>query len=209
MGDYMAMPNDCLRYANAPIERALVAVESSANSFAIGVVGGRLERQPRTKAEAVQTALSLKAQGFNYSMGCRQVNQANLGKYGLDHESVFDPRKNALAGTAIYDECNQRAVVKFGNGMAATRAALSCYYSGNFNRGQQKEGNQPSYVDKVLANLTPEARKELPLAIPVVAKGGKAPKPQSVPKTENLAGSGKEEAKPGTCQKFCVRGQNS
>jgi type IV secretion system protein VirB1 len=165
------LPNDCMQYVTNPIERAVVTVESSFNPYAIGVVNGRLERQPRNKQEAVATALNLKRLGFNYSVGCRQVNQANFSKYGLDIESAFDPEKNALAGSAIYGECLQRAVAKFGNGIEATKAATSCYYSGNFKRGQQKEGNQPSYVDKVLANLLPGERNIVAQAIPVIAKG--------------------------------------
>lgn len=155
MADYLPPDNGCMRYVSAPIERAMVTQESSFNPYAIGVVGGVLDRQPRNKQEAIATALSLKAQGYNYSMGCRQVNQANLAKYGLTHETVFDPEKNALAGSAIYDECHNRAVAKLGSGFSATKAALSCYYSGNFTRGQQKEKDQPSYVGKVLAHLSP------------------------------------------------------
>lgn len=172
------MPNDCLHYATAPIERALVTIESGFNPYAIGVVNGRLQRQPRNKDEAVATALNLRKLGFNFSMGCRQVNQANLAKYGLDIETVFNPEKNALAGSAIYDECLTRAVAKFGNGIAATRAALSCYYSGNFTRGQQKEGNQPSYADKVLAHIAPGEQQVVSQAIPVVATGPLSTKPK-------------------------------
>lgn len=169
MADFMP-PNDCMRYAAAPIERAQVAVESSFNPYAIGVVGGRLVRQPRNKSEAVATALNLKALGYNYSMGCRQVNQANLAKYGLTHETVFDPKKNALVGSSIFDECNNRAVAKLGEGILATKAALSCYYSGNFSTGQKREGNKPSYVEKVLARLEPDGFKASPQPVPVAAK---------------------------------------
>lgn len=177
MADLPALDNDCMRYARAPIERAVVAIESAFNPFAIGVVNGRLARQPRTKEEAVATALSLKAKGYNYSMGCRQVNHANLVKYGLDHESVFDPLKNSLVGSAIYEECRTRAAAKFGDRNSVIRAALSCYYSGSFTRGQQKEGNSPSYAEKVLGNISGGAKPSL--AIPVVAFKGTKPRDQS------------------------------
>jgi type IV secretion system protein VirB1 len=177
MADYLPLENDCLRYATAPIVRALVKQESSFNPYAIGVVGGVLDRQPRNKQEAIATALSLAAKGYNYSLGCRQVNQANLTKYGLTLETVFEPEKNALAGNAIFGECSNRAVAKLGGGISATKAALSCYYSGNFIRGQQKENNQPSYVEKVLAHLTPGELKDLGQPVMVAAKTErKAPK---------------------------------
>ena len=168
MVDFVASDNDCLRYVKAPIEHGIVAAESSFNPYAIGVVGTSLVRQPRNKAEAVATALALKAQGYDYSMGCRQVNQSNLAKYGLSLDTVFDPLKNSMAGSAIYDDCFTRAVAKFGDGVSATRAALSCYCSGNFTRCQRKEGNSISYVDKVLTNMPGGAKPEVALAIPVL-----------------------------------------
>jgi len=168
MVDFVAPDNDCLRYVKAPIEHGIIVVESSFNPFAIGVVGGALVRQPRSKAEAVATVLALKAKGYNYSMGCRQVNQANLAKYGLTLDTVFDPLQNSIAGSAIYDDCSTRAVAKYGDGISATRAALSCYCSGNFTRCQQKEGNSISYVDKVLSNTPGGAKQEVALAIPLV-----------------------------------------
>lgn len=178
MADFNAPDNDCLRHAQTPIAQAIARVESSFNPFAIGVVGGALARQPRNKAEAVATALALKAGGWNYSMGCRQVNQSNLAKYGLDHESVFDPVKNAKAGDDIHNECFTRAVARYGIGDLSTRAGLSCYYSGNFTRGQQKEGNKPSYVDKVLASLPSGSAPQVGLAIPVVPKGKSKRQPE-------------------------------
>lgn len=170
-----------MRYATAPIERALVAVESSFNPYAIGVVNGRLDRQPRNKQEAIATALSLKAQGYNYSMGCRQVNQANLAKYGLTHETVFDPQKNALVGASIYDECRHRAIAKLGDGISATKAALSCYYSGNFSTGQAKEGSKPNYVEKVLAHLEPDGFKAVEQPVPVAATAARITPPHGSP----------------------------
>jgi type IV secretion system protein VirB1 len=170
-----AQAQDCNRFTSSSLERALVKTESSANPFAIGVVNGYLKWQPRNKEEAVATALALKAAGYNFSMGCRQVNLYNLRKYGLDFESVFDPEKNSRTGTDIYNECFGRARAKFGDDYTTTRAALSCYYSGNFTTGQRKEGKQ-SYVDKVLTNLVP-GEQGIPGSIPVVSTktpGGKA-----------------------------------
>lgn len=69
----------------------IVTVESSFNPYAIGVVGGRLERrQPKTEEEAVVTAKYLANHGWNFSMGLAQINRYNLQKYGLDYHSVFD-----------------------------------------------------------------------------------------------------------------------
>jgi type IV secretion system protein VirB1 len=158
MADYIAFDNECLRHAQTPIAQAITSVESAFNPYAIGVIGGALVRQPRNKAEAVATVIALKSAGWNYDLGCRQINKANLSKYALDLDTVFDPSKNAAVGSAIYDDCRKRAVGHFG------------YNSGNFSTGQRSIGGKPSYADKVLAALPASATPRPGLAIPVVAK---------------------------------------
>ena len=68
----------------AQVMRHVVHVESSANPFAICVVGAQLVRQPKTLEEAVATAKMLESGGFNYSLGAAQVNRVNFRKSGLD-----------------------------------------------------------------------------------------------------------------------------
>lgn len=144
--------------------KGVVSTESSWNPYAIGVVGGRLDRQPRSLAEAVATARELERQGFNFSMGLGQVNRYNLSKYGETYETVFEPCRNLKAGSAILKDCFQRAKAQIGDDQQALRAAFSCYYSGNFTRGfRPDKAGQPSYVQKVVANATGTAEP-----IPVV-----------------------------------------
>jgi type IV secretion system protein VirB1 len=166
----------CAPYAQDRLESGLLQTESSGNEFAIGVVGGHLVRQPRNRTEAIATAISLEAQGFDFSVGCRQVNRANLRRYGLTLQAAFDPQANSMAGRDIYRECLGRAKSTFGQDDMAVRAALSCYYSGNFIAGQRKEGNQPSYVDKVLRNSRSDQSSVLEPAIPVVPTMPEHPK---------------------------------
>ncbi|WP_186118630.1 lytic transglycosylase domain-containing protein [Burkholderia gladioli] len=127
---------------------AIVATESSGNPYAIGIVGAHLDRQPRSRDEAIAIARDLEARGYNFSMGLGQVNRFNLARLGETYESVFDPCRNLRAGSAILTECYQRAAPRFSGPADALRAALSCYYSGNFTTGI-KQG----YVRKVVANI--------------------------------------------------------
>jgi len=167
--DFNALAQECGVQHNQIILQAIVKTESAFNPFAIGVVGGYLERQPKNKEEAVATALALKARGINYSTGLSQVNQSNFERLGLNHSTAFDACPNLKAGATIYKECLDRAALKFGLGEQATKAALSCYYSGNFMRGQQKEGGYaPSYVEKVVSNVSSDLSGNSTLAIPVV-----------------------------------------
>lgn len=135
--------------------KAVVTTESSWNPYAIGVVAGRLERQPRSLDEAVATARELERQGFNFSLGLGQVNRHNLAQYGASYESIFDPCRNLQASGAILQDCFVRAKKRLGDDQQALRAAFSCYYSGNFTRGfRTDQAGQPSYVQKVVANAS-------------------------------------------------------
>lgn len=129
----LAVPADMMQH--------VVRVESSFNPYAIGVVGGRLVRQPRSLSEAVSTARMLEREGYNFSLGLAQVNRHNLASQGLDsYEHAFGVCPNLRAGAKILADCYRRAKDDWGR-------ALSCYYSGNF-----VTGFRHGYVQKVLAS---------------------------------------------------------
>jgi type IV secretion system protein VirB1 len=130
----LAVPSEVMHH--------VVRVESSYNPYAIGVVGGRLARQPKNLPEALATVRMLEGRGFNFSIGLAQVNRYNLDKYGLDsYEKAFEPCANLQAGSRILAECYQRANGDWGK-------SFSCYYSGNFSTGF-KHG----YVQKIYASV--------------------------------------------------------
>lgn len=164
MFDFVALAQECAPTVAHQTMAAVVNVESGYNPFAIGVVGGRLARQPKNIDEAVATAESLEQSGYNFSVGIAQVNRYNLPKYKLDYRAAFEPCANLRAGSKILEDCYTRASGKFADSQGALQAALSCYYSGNFARGfRPDEPGKPSYVQKVLASAGAPA-----LAIPVV-----------------------------------------
>ena len=138
------------------IMRHVARVESGFNPYAIGVVGGRLARQPRTLGEAVSTARMLEARGINFSLGVVQVNRYNLSRYGLgSYEQAFSTCPNLHAGARILRECYDRA--------GDWGKAFSCYYSGNFTTGYRH-----GYVQKVMASMASTAPAATP--IPVILK---------------------------------------
>ena len=129
----LAVPHEVMHH--------VVRVESSFNPYAIGVVGGRLVRQPKTLPEAVATVRMLERRGYNFSLGVAQVNRYNLGKYGLDsYEKAFEVCPNLQAGSRILAECYQRSQ-DWGK-------SFSCYYSGNF-----VTGFRHGYVQKIYASM--------------------------------------------------------
>lgn len=138
----------------------VVRVESSFNPYAIGVVGGRLARQPRNLPEAVSTARMLEREGYNFSLGLAQVNRYNLSRQGLgSYEQAFAVCPNLQAGARILAECYGRSGRDWGK-------ALSCYYSGNFTTGFRH-----GYVQKVFASWQQSAGSDGEAgAIPLVER---------------------------------------
>ncbi|MDY7805383.1 lytic transglycosylase domain-containing protein [Burkholderia stagnalis] len=142
---------------------ALVRTESGFNPYAIGVVGGHLQHQPRSLDEARATTRALAARGFSYSVGLAQVNDRNFAKVGLDDATMFEPCRNLRAGGAILTECFARSSGTGRPAQAALQAALSCYYSGNFTTGFSS-----GYVSRVVASARSNAREGGLGPIPVV-----------------------------------------
>ncbi|MBY4949545.1 lytic transglycosylase domain-containing protein [Cupriavidus respiraculi] len=177
------MAAECAPTVPAQTLRAVVRTESSWNPYAIGMVGGRLVRQPVTHAEAVATARALFARGYNFSLGLTQVNRTNLAAYGETLETVLKPCRNLRVGGAILADCFERARPRFLEQAAAWRAALSCYYSGDFARGLRPDvAGGTSYVERVLANAATaeadaaaNADASVPMPIPVVPSVPRTP----------------------------------
>ncbi len=143
----------------------VVRVESSYNPYAIGVVGGRLVRQPKNLPEALATVRMLEGRGFNFSIGLAQVNRYNFDKYGLEsYEQAFEPCANLKAGSKILAECYQRAKGDWGK-------SFSCYYSGNFSTGFRH-----GYVQKIYASVRQGREAEADGGVPSIEVVGRAAK---------------------------------
>ena len=131
---FLALALACAPQVHPDTARAIASVESSFNPYAIGVVGGQLQRQPRTRAEAVATIDALRADGWNYSVGLGQINVGNFARLGLTPGSALDPCMSLTAMQSVLGECYARAASSHA-AQVALRFALSCYYSGNFTTG--------------------------------------------------------------------------
>jgi type IV secretion system protein VirB1 len=189
MLDFLVLSQQCAPVVDVRTMAALVRVESGFNPYAIGVVHGRLERQPRNLPEAVATAKYLESNGYNYSVGLSQVNRYNFARYGLTLETAFEPCANLGAGSKILTGCFTSARGRFGTDQNALRAALSCYYSGNYTTGFNQ-----GYVQRVVANATDSGVKPIPV-VPAIdrsaatdrpkAAGNARAKPDATPKDDS------------------------
>ena len=130
----LAVPTEVIQH--------VVHVESAANPFAIGVVGGQLVRQPRNLDEALATVRMLEANGYNFSVGLAQVNRYNLGKYGLaSYDEAFQVCPNLVAASRILADCYASAGGDWGK-------SFSCYYAGDF-----VTGYRDGYVQKIYDSI--------------------------------------------------------
>lgn len=139
--DYNQLLQQCTNGVHPVVMHGIISQESSFNPYAIGVVKGRLSRQPQNLSEAVAAVKALSAAKKNYSMGLAQVNKRHMKRFGFTPETIFEPCANVKAGATIFKECHQWAKSKLGSKPESYGAALSCYYSGNFTTGFKRYGN--------------------------------------------------------------------
>jgi type IV secretion system protein VirB1 len=149
---FIALATVCAPLVNPGTAHAIASTESALNPYAIGVVAGRLEYQPRFASEALATAQSLRTQGRNFSVGLAQINVHNLDRLGLSLDDGFDSCKNLAAMQTVLRDCYERAESK-NEPQFVLRRALSCYYSGNFTTGFRH-----GYVNRVVSNAQKTAR---------------------------------------------------
>jgi type IV secretion system protein VirB1 len=151
---------------------ALVRTESGYNPYAIGVVGAHLAHQPRSRDQALATVAELERLGYDFSLGLSQVNRRNFARLGENAATMFDPCRNLHAGATILKHCFAQAASRWANQQMALRAALSCYYSGNFSTGFSA-----GYVQRVVAGagLAAPDVAQTALPIPVLPDSGAGP----------------------------------
>jgi type IV secretion system protein VirB1 len=166
--DFISLAQQCAPQVSPSTMAAIVRTESGFNPYAIGVVHGRLARQPASEAEAVATVHALERDGWNFSVGLAQVNRSNWPVYGLGERSAFDPCRNLAAGAAILQGClglarraHARAPV---DAQSDLLASLSCYASGDFSTGYRT-----GYLQRVVGNASAASAPTTSVVVPAIA----------------------------------------
>lgn len=147
IGELVALLMTCAPDIHPTTMQAITRHESSLHPYAIGINGDqRLRDQPKKREDAVALAKTLIAQDIDFDAGLGQINVRNWEWLNLTAETVFDPCTNLQAAQTVLKHCYQRASKHKPDDQAALQAALSCYNTGNFERGFKN-----GYVQKVLA----------------------------------------------------------
>ena len=136
--------------------------ESRLDTLAIGdnTTGRRFH--PRSRQEAVQTALTLIASGHSIDMGIGQINSRTAPGLGLTVFGAFDACQNMAAAGAMMER-SYRKVAGAGSAQRSLAAMLSIYNTGNSWRGF---GN--GYVGRVYraaATIVPQLGRTAPVAV--------------------------------------------
>jgi type IV secretion system protein VirB1 len=161
--DIAALGRRCLPMAPLSTLNAIVRVESGGNANAMDIdfpksllkrwrlPDGtlRLKRQPATPEEALAWLRYFEQHAISVDVGLMQVSTAEAHKRGVAPESLLDPCNNLRTGWEILKEAYQAEVRIYGPGQTALQHALSCYNTGNTDRGFDN-----GYVQRVLAALS-------------------------------------------------------
>jgi type IV secretion system protein VirB1 len=150
---FLAAAMQCAASVHPSTSFDVVRVESNFNPYAIAEIVPKNERlhgrkgvishQPDNRADALRVVKRLAAQGRRYSVGLMQITSTNFRYYGVTAGDLLDPCTNLSVFERILTDCYRRG--------GSLKRALSCYYSGNFDTGQQPESafNQSSYVQRI------------------------------------------------------------
>lgn len=139
-----ALISQCVPWVHPKTMGAIIRHESGGNPYRLldnGPAGVPLGHRVVTsytatsKAEAVQIATTLIAQGHVVDMGLTMVSSPNLSKLGMTVEQMFEPCSNLRAGGRILSDFYSKALVTSRSEDRALVKAVSAYNTGSFSRG--------------------------------------------------------------------------
>ena len=170
---FLAAAMQCAASVHPSTSFDVARVESGFNPYAIAEIVPKSERapgsndvishQPDNRADALRVVKRLAAQDRRYSVGLMQITSTNFRHYGVSAGDLLDPCTNLSVFERILTDCYRRG--------GSLKRALSCYYSGNFDTGQQPESafNQSSYVQRI-GYVVPSTQDDKQRHVVVTAK---------------------------------------
>ncbi|MBY2964887.1 lytic transglycosylase domain-containing protein [Rhizobium leguminosarum] len=162
---------------------AVVSLESRFKPFPIRINSGSpLERQPASKAEAIELATSLIADHQNIQVGLGGIGMEELRKLKLSISDAFDPCLNLKATATLLDSYYRLSLRAGADASHAENVMLQSYYG----RDDPSVGKMVKYDRQVRQEMVPlssnlasvaiaEPREEVPLE--ESADGEAAPAP--------------------------------
>lgn len=145
---FLDLAQNCAPQVATETIAAVVSVESGFQPLAIRInTDHPLAEQPKTRAEAIETATILISEGHDIDLGLGGINSGNLGRLGLSVSDTFDFCLNIKASAALLEGYYQVAL-QSGSTTAQAEAVMLRSYFGN---GDASVGEMVGYDKKVLA----------------------------------------------------------
>ncbi|EDQ7907740.1 lytic transglycosylase domain-containing protein [Salmonella enterica] len=149
---FLSLAMHCAAAIHPDTSAIIARAESGFNPYAIAEIrparehpsgpGHVISHLPDTRNAALHIISRIKSEGRRYSVGLMQITSTNFKHYGVTARDLLDPCINLSVYEKILTDCYQRG--------GTLKRALSCYYSGNFDTGQQPETafNGTSYLQR-------------------------------------------------------------
>ncbi|EDT0431759.1 lytic transglycosylase domain-containing protein [Salmonella enterica] len=150
---FLSLAMHCAAAIHPDTSAIIARAESGFNPYAIAEIrparehpsgpGHVISHLPDTRNAALHIISRIKSEGRRYSVGLMQITSTNFQHYGVTARDLLDPCINLSVYEKILTDCYQRG--------GSLKRALSCYYSGNFDTGQQPETafNGTSYLQQM------------------------------------------------------------
>ena len=162
MIDLLALSQQCAPNVAPSTLQAIIRTESGFNPLALHVNGPvRLQRPPKSAAEAAAWSSWLIGRGYSVDMGLMQINSRNLTRLNLTSAEAFEPCQNVRAGAAILTAEYGQAAQTHGIGTQALLHAISAYNTGNFEGGFHN-----GYVLRVMMHASSARSLSAPAQLP-------------------------------------------
>ncbi|TBY76231.1 type IV secretion system protein VirB1 [Rhizobium leguminosarum bv. viciae] len=129
---FVDLAQNCAPMAEVRTLAAVISLESGFKPFAIRINSGPpLERQPASKAEAIELATSLAADHQDVQIGLGGIGMEELRKLNLSISDAFDPCLNLKATASLLDGYYRLAMRAGANARQAEKVMLQSFYGRN------------------------------------------------------------------------------
>ncbi|MBY3191584.1 lytic transglycosylase domain-containing protein [Rhizobium laguerreae] len=129
---FVDLAQNCAPIVEVRTLAAVISLESRFKPFAIRINSGPpLERQPASKAEAIELATSLAADHQDIQIGLGGIGLEELRKLKLSISDAFDPCLNLKATATLLNSYYRLALHAGADKRQAEKAMLESYYGRN------------------------------------------------------------------------------
>ncbi|MBY3536022.1 lytic transglycosylase domain-containing protein [Rhizobium laguerreae] len=129
---FVDLAQNCAPMVEVRTLAAVISLESGFKPFAIRINSGPpLQRQPASKAEAIELATSLAADHQDIQIGLGGIGMEELRKLKLSISDAFDPCLNLKATASLLDGYYRLAMRAGADATQAEKVMLQSYYGRN------------------------------------------------------------------------------